>query len=313
MMHISKKRVGNNRANIALITMLTAAVMLGGCGDEKAKSSQVMAKVNSEEITVSQVNAALAGSPIIPGKTLEEAKKEVLESLIIQKLAVQQAIKMKMDRTPKVMQSIETAKNTILARSYMDPIVIGVPNPTALEIHKYYVDHPELFSNRQVFTLRELEMAKKPDLAASIRDKVTKGEGLEVIAAWLKSNDIPYSIQTGVKPAEQLPLELLARISKMPAHQSVVIEMVDSISVLQVASSRNEAVEESVASAAIQEYLLNARKKEALEKEMKLLKEAAKIEYVSQPEVKPVATEVKGAVAAQPAQVDVAKGVADLK
>lgn len=312
MILIAKRPVGSNRTNIALIAMLMSAAMLGGCSGDKEKTSQVMVKVNSEEITVSQVNAALVGLPYIPGKTMDEAKKEVLENLIIQKLAVQQALKMKMDRTPKVMQTIETAKNTILARAYMDPIVSGVPKPTPLEIHKYYVDHPELFSNRQVFTLRELEMAKKPDLAASIRDKVGKGESLEVIATWLKEKDIPSAIQTGVKPAEQIPLELLTRISKLPAHQLLVIELVDSISVLQVVSARTEPVEESVASAAIQEYMLNARKKEALEKEMKVLKAAAKIEYVSQPEAKPVAA-AKDAIASQPAQVDVAKGVADLK
>jgi len=300
----------NNRTSAPLISVLIATALLAGCG-EKAKDTQVAAKVNSEEITVSQVSSALATVPVTPGKTIEDAKKEVLENLIVQKLAIQQAVKMKLDRTPAVMQAIENAKNTILARAYMDPIMSGIPKPGSEEVHKFYVEHPELFSARHIYNLRELEVETKPELAASIREMVGKGEGLDAIAAWLKGKGIASSIQTGVKSAEQLPLEMVTRLSRLSAGQLMVIELNKSISVLQVVAAKAEPVEETVASASIQEYLANGQKKEALDKEIKALKAAAKIEYVGEHEVKPAAPEVKEKSATD--APDVAKGVAGLK
>ena len=78
--------------SLSLIALLTVAAVLAGCGEkEKAASTQVAAKVNSDEITISQVNSALTSVQVTPGKTAEEAKQEVLNNLIVQNLADQQA------------------------------------------------------------------------------------------------------------------------------------------------------------------------------------------------------------------------------
>ena len=310
----------NNRVGTTLVSIVMAASVLTGCGD-KGKSGQVAAKINSEEITISQVNSALASVPITPGKTAGDAKKEVLENLIVQNLADQQAVKMKLDRTPAVMQAIESAKNTILARAYMDPIIAAIPKPASEDVHKFYAEHPELFADRHVYTIKELEVEAKPDLAATLREMAGKGESMDAIAAWLKDKSIASAIQTGVKPAEQLPLEMLPRFEKLTAGKLMVVEMSKSVSVLQVVTAKAEPVTESVATATIQEYLMNSRKKEAIDKEIKSLKAAAKIEYLGDFEpgaktvadAKPAAAEVSGKVADAAPATDVAKGVAGLK
>ena len=304
----------STRMSVTLASILMATTVLSGCGDKAKASTQVAAKINDSEITITQVNAALSTIPVTPGKTIDDAKREVLENLIVQNLADQQAVKMKLDRKPEVMQSIESAKNTILARAYMDPIISGISKPTQEDVHKFYVEHPELFSSRKIFNLRELEVESKPDLAASIREMAGKGESLDAIAASLKSKDIKTNIQSGVKPAEQLPLEMLTKLSQLPAGQLMVLELVKSISVLQVVSAKAEPVTESVATPVIQEYLNNSRKKETLEKEIKALKAGAKIEYLGefQPGAKAATAEAKPAAdkATEQASVpDVAKGM----
>jgi EpsD family peptidyl-prolyl cis-trans isomerase len=310
MKSFSYKLATTGRQGLPLIAFLLTAFVLTGCGD-KGKSNQVAVKINSEEITVTQVNAALANMPVMPGKTIEDAKKEVIETLVIQNLADQQAVKMKLDRTPAVMQAIETAKNTILARAYMDPIMAGIPKPTLDEVHKFYVEHPELFANRHIFTIKELEVETKPDLAASIREMAGKGDSMDTIAAMLKSKGMVPAIETGVKPSEQLPLEMLPKFEKLGAGKLMVIEMSKSISVLQVLNAKAEPVQENVAAATIQEYLMNSRKKEVLEKEIKALKASAKIEYVGEQGTKPaVAAVSEKPVTGAP---DVAKGVAGIK
>lgn len=312
MTSISRNLFVDCRSGLSLLSVLLVAVTVVGCG-EKEKSSQVAAKVNGEEITVSQVGSALALLPIVPGKSVDEARKEVLENLIVQKLAIQQAIKLKFDRTPAVMQAIESSKNTILARSYMDPIVDGVSKISPDDVHKFYVEHPELFSARHIYNLRELEVETKPGLVASIRESVSKGESLDVIAAALKAQNITPAIQNGVKSAEQLPMEMVVGLNKLSAGQLMVVEMTKSISVLQVLSAKVEPVEEQVAAPAIQEYIVNARRKEAVEKEVKALRAAAKIEYIGEQGTKPVVMEPEKAAVVKPGAPDIAKGVAGLK
>ena len=293
MKSFSCRLVKSNHHGLSFIALLMLASILAGCGekDDKTKATQVAAKVNSEEITVSQVNNALSTVQATPGKTAEMAKQEVLGNLIVQNLAVQQAIKMKLDRNPAVMQAIENSKNMILARAYMDPIVSGIAKPTAEDIHKFYVDHPELFSDRHIFSMRELEIESRPEVMATVQDMINKGQNQDAIAAWAKEKNIPTNIQAGVKAAEQLPLEMLTKIAKIPVGKMLVIEMRKSISLVQIVSSKAEPVTESTATNAIQEYLNNTRKKETLENEIKSLKAAAKIEYFGdfQPAAKPAA------------------------
>jgi EpsD family peptidyl-prolyl cis-trans isomerase len=311
----------NKRLSVTLASILMATTVLSGCGDKAKAATQVAAKINDSEITVSQVNAALSTIPVVSGKTIDDAKREVLENLIVQNLADQQAVKTRLDRKPEVMQTIESAKNTILARAYMDPIISGIAKPTPEEVHKFYAEHPELFSNRKIFNLRELEVESKPDLAASIREMAGKGASLDAIAASLKSKNIPSTIQSGVKPAEQLPLEMLTKLSQLPAGKLMVVELVKSISVLQVVAVKAEPVTENAATPVIQEYLNNARKKTALENEIKSLKAAAKIEYFGefQPGAKATddaqpATAEKAAKAPETSSApDISKGIASLK
>jgi len=69
--------------------------------------------------------------------------------------------------------------------------------------------------------------------------------------------------------------------------------------VLQVVSSKVEPVEESKASAYIQDFLVNERKKQVVEKEIKALKAEAKIEYVGESEAKTATAEPPEKSAAQ--------------
>ena len=99
----------------------------------------------------------------------------------------------------------------------------------------------------------------------------------------------------------------------------MVVELTKSISVLQVVNAKAEPVEEKLATAIIEEYLTNSKKKEVLDTEIKSLKAGAKIEYFGEfkdaasAEVKPATAEVPGKKLETASTPDLAKGVAGLK
>src|SRR5688500_14081810 len=135
----------------APLAALALCVALAGCGksDEKKVATQVAARVNSEEITVHQVNNVLARTPNLAPEAAARAKRQVVDRLIDQELAVQQALEKKLDRSPEVLQAMEAAKAEILARAYLRHVAQAQAKPTPEEIKKYYAEHPHLFSQRR--------------------------------------------------------------------------------------------------------------------------------------------------------------------
>jgi EpsD family peptidyl-prolyl cis-trans isomerase len=111
--------------------LLLAVALAAGCGkrDEKAAATQVAAKVNGDEITIHQVNDILGRQNVRPEQA-EAAKRQILERLIDQQLARQQALEKKLDHTPRTVQTIEAARGEILARAYVEQIAAAQAKPT---------------------------------------------------------------------------------------------------------------------------------------------------------------------------------------
>ena len=91
---------------------------------------QTAAKVNKEEITVSQINQVLGQQRALPAEQAASAAGVALERLIDQELALQKASDQKLDREPRVMQQIEAARREIISRAYVEKIGEGAPKPT---------------------------------------------------------------------------------------------------------------------------------------------------------------------------------------
>jgi EpsD family peptidyl-prolyl cis-trans isomerase len=272
------------RAGIAGLAIVTVA--LAGCGGqdaEKRPATQVAARVNSDEITVHQVNSLLAKAQNLSPEAAERAKSEILNRLVDQQLARQQAIGRKLDRTPAVQSALEAAKNEILARAYLEQIAASQPRPSADEIKKYYAEHPELFAERRVFSLEEISISPQDGAAAAgLREQAAKVRSMQEIAEWLKSRQVRFTANRGVRAAEQLPMDVLPKLHAAKAGEIVVVESGNGRQIIRVAGFRAEPVDEPSAGPRIEQFLANQRASGAIAREMKLLKEGAKIEYLGE-------------------------------
>ena len=266
-------------SRLLFITVLSITSLLTGCGGHDKSSTQVAAQVGTDEITIGQVNSVFTKMQAIPGKNATQVKHEVLDNLIDQQIAVQQAIDKKLDRDPAVMMAIDESKRAILSRAYIDKIRAAIPAPTAGEVSKYYADHPEIFAQRRIFNLRELDIAVKPGLADVLREQISKGMTLEAIADDLKSKNIPFNATASTHAPEETAFEILSKISVLKDGQMSLVETSNALSILQVVSSKPAPVDEKTVTASIQQYLSNARSKEEIAKQLKSLKSSTKIEY----------------------------------
>ncbi len=272
-----------HRAAVVLATALLA-LTLAGCGskDKDKATSQTAAKVNKEEITVHQINFVLSQQRALPPAQAASASKQVLERLIDQQLAVQKAEDQKVDREPRVVQQIEAAKHEIIARAYLEKIGSGAPKPTPQEIKAYYEAHPALFKERRVYSLQELNIQAKPEDMQPLRARLEASKDMPEFVAFLKANDYKFGGGEAVRAAEQLPLASLDKFAQMKNGQTIFNVTPAGAQIILLVGSQSQPVAEAQATPAIEQFLLNERKRKLVEDDLKALRAAAKIEYVGE-------------------------------
>jgi len=264
-----------------LIAALVGMSVLAGCGDKKeSQPTQAAAKVNKEELTVHQINAVLARQRALPPEQADQAARRVLEGLIDQELAVQKAAEMRLDRDPRVVQAIEAMRREIIARAYVEKIGEAAGRPSAAEVKKYYDDNPALFRERRVYQIQEFNVQAPADRVGSLRDRLQAAKAPVDVAQLLRADDLKFTAAQSVRAAEQVPLDRLAQLAQLKDGQVMVSPVPGGASVVQVMASRAQPIDEARAAPAIEQFLLNDRKRRLVSQDLKALRNAAKIEYV---------------------------------
>ena len=266
---------------LGMVALAASAVLLAGCGDKKEKgASQTAAKVDKAEITVHQINFVLQQQRNLRPEQADAASKQILERLIDQELALQKADDLKIDRDPRVVQQLEAAKREIIARAYLEKVGEAAPKPTAEEIKKYYDEKPALFKERRIYSIQEIGVEAKPEQVAGLRTQLGASKNINEFVEFLKANDFKFSGNQAVRAAEQLPLQSLDAFAKMQDGQAILNQGPNGVQVVVLASSRSQPVSEEQARPAIEQFLLNDRKRKLIEEDVKAMRAAAKIEYV---------------------------------
>jgi EpsD family peptidyl-prolyl cis-trans isomerase len=260
----------------------SSAFLLAGCGDKKETkgASQTAVKVNKEEITVHQINFVLQQQRGLKPEQAEAASKQILERLIDQELALQKASELKLDRDPRVMQQLEAAKREIVSRAYLEKAGEAASKPTPDDIAKYFEANPALFKDRRVYSLQEIAIDAKPEQVGQLRTQLASAKNITDFVEYLKANDFRFSGNQAVRAAEQLPLASLGTFAAMKDGQALLNATPTGAQVIVLAGSRSQPVTLEQATPAIEQFLLNERKRDILAKDMKAMRDAAKIEYV---------------------------------
>jgi EpsD family peptidyl-prolyl cis-trans isomerase len=266
---------------LATVGTVALAALVAGCGDKKAKAaSQTAAKVNKEEITVHQINYVLQQQRNLRPENTEAASRQALERLIDLELAVQKAGDLKLDRDPRVVQAMEAAKREIIARAYFDKVSETAAKPTAEDIKKYYAEKPALFSERRIYSLQEIVIEAKPEQVESLRAKLAATKSISEFVDYLKANDFRFAGNQAVRAAEQLPLASLDGFAKLKDGQSVFQATPTGAQVIVLAGSRSQPIDLERARPAIEQFLLNERKRQLIDQDVKDMRSLARIEYI---------------------------------
>lgn len=273
---------------------LVAAVSLSACDTQastegKVEPSLPLVKVNDVEIVMLQPVDGKAPVGAQPSAAKETVDKQLLETLIDRQLLQEAAIRNKLDRAPQVVQTIERAKTEILAQAYLQDKFAAIGTPSKIEVDAYYQAHPELFTQRKLFHMKELVVATK-DFSPQLKASLDSAKSIEQVSAWLDKNHVPYERSQVSRSTADLAPEMITKLQAMRKNQLFIVKageytMVDSLYDVKLSPVTAEAAAPQIAS-----YLRNERRKEIGAVELERLRASAKVEYLHKENLASAAT-----------------------
>lgn len=269
----------------SLVLVTSFSLILAACGDkgsDQKASTQVVAKVNGDEISVHQVNLQLSRAGKVTEEQSKEISKKIVSKLVDQQLLLQKAKESKLDRDPQILQVLEAAKAEMLAQAYLERVASKAQKPSSTEMDKFYSEHPELFSKRRVFRLQELVVNTTPEKFESIQTGIKDLKGINEVAAWLKDHSYAFNVNSNVKPAEQLSGNLLKILQPLEDGKFIVVNTGNGLNIVNLAASQEQPIARDKAEPIIQQYFLNKHKNELIKSELEALRSKASIEYLGE-------------------------------
>jgi EpsD family peptidyl-prolyl cis-trans isomerase len=146
--------------------LASAMLVLASCGDsDKKPTGQVVATVDGTEITASELNGEIGTLPNRGG----DAPKKLIESVALarvieRKMLAEEAIKLKLDKTPQFLLAKERTEEGLLVQALQANIQSQVPATPRESAQKYVADNPQIFGDRKIFTLDQIQFLRPANI-----------------------------------------------------------------------------------------------------------------------------------------------------
>ena len=269
------------RASFIALTIL--AVLVSGCEKPAtAVKNETVATAGGDKIGEAELNLALSGLGELSEAQTAEAKTRLLQALIDKRLVAQAAKRAGLDKEPAVAAAMAQASRQVLVEAYAERSFKDVAKPAETEIADYYNQHPELFSQRRIYRIQELDLKLDPSRLSEVEAMLKGSHSMGDFVNWVKEQGIEGKTAVAVKPAEQIPAPLLDRLSQMKDGQVTILPgRPGHVLVQQLQESQLQPASLEQAHNAIERALMAEKRKGLMEADLKKLRQAAKIEYAS--------------------------------
>jgi len=274
-------------SHVPFIALTAVALMLSGCEKPETavkteSESKAVVTVAGDKVSEAELNLAVSRLGDLNEAQTAEAKTKLLQALIDQRLVEQAAKKTGLDKEPEVAIAAAQASRQVLAEAYAERNFKDVAKPTEAEIADYYEQHPELFSQRRIYRIQELELKLDQSRLSEVEEKLKTSHSMGDFVNWIKEQGIEGKTAVAVKPAEQIAAPLLARLSQMKDGQVTILPgRPGSVLIQQLQESQLQSVSLDQVKNAIERALMAQKRKALMEADLKKLREAAKVEYAT--------------------------------
>ena len=177
----------------AVVTILATALAvapLAGCKGKTEtgsapvkKEGAVIAEVNGDTITTGDFKHELENLPpyLKPMADTPEGKKELLDTMVVRELILQQAKKDGLDKSPEVAAKLEELKKRVVVEAFLKKKVEEHASVSDEEMKKFYEENKEKFKTGPQVHASHILM-KSEDEARKVLKELKEGGNFEDLA-----------------------------------------------------------------------------------------------------------------------------------
>lgn len=265
-------RIYSTRSRLA--TWCCAFTLLG-CKPINMADSQVLARVNADEISFHQFNFALEKA--FGDNQANANRQALLDKMIDRQLAVQAALHEEIDRRPDVVMRLEEARLDILAAAYAEDVAAKSLPPTDDAVARYFAEHPGLFSERKFYRLREITLPNDAPALSETQARLQRKDNLPDVLAWLSQQGARFTDRSVMRGAEQLPIEVADQMFKVKPGEIISFRLPDGLVIYELQSSEAAPITWKDAPPLIRTHLKRRQEAASFREALQRLRSAAKI------------------------------------
>lgn len=278
------------------------AILLATSACDKQATGQSVAVVNGEEISQSELNEELAAANVPESVDKKTVMPQLLQRIVDRRLIAQHAIEQGVDKTPDYLSRQRRLNENLLIGMYTQRQSEALKPATPQQIEQFMNQNPGMFGQREMLALQQIAFDRPADM--TLLRQMENDHSLEAVAATLTRLGIPFQRGAGRLDTASIPTPVAQQIKGLPPGEPFVAPSGNRI-VVSVVQARQAAVPpQDEARRVAAEALRRQKLGEMLDKQLKEVKAAAKIEY--QPGFEPKEPDAKGqatpAAAAPPAK-----------
>ncbi len=202
-----------------LTTSIALALALVAC--DKQPGGQVVAVVNGEEISISELNQELQGANVPDGAQKQELQRNVLQRVIDRRLLAQEAKAQGIDKDPAYLARQRRMNEELLVSMYARRAASSVKLPDSAAIDAFVSKNPGMFAQRSRLALEQVSfpIPSKPDVLKQFQaDKTLDAVVATATRLGLKVDRGRDVIDTGA-----LPPAMLQQLNALPPGEPFLV------------------------------------------------------------------------------------------
>lgn len=172
---------------VKLLTLFACSLALFACKPasnvESKKDGRTLAEVNGKVITVDDYNAEVENLPpyIRPMAQTPEGKKELLDSMIVRELVLEQAKKDGIDSSKEVVAKLEDLKKRVIVEAFVRKKIEQDVKISDDDMKKFYEQNKDKFKSGEQIKASHI-LVKDEKTAQDILAQLKKGASFEDLA-----------------------------------------------------------------------------------------------------------------------------------
>jgi EpsD family peptidyl-prolyl cis-trans isomerase len=250
---------------------VAAALLLAGCGGGEAEGplakGQTVASVNGKDVTVHELNAELMGVNMPQGDARKQVEQAALQTVVGRTILADIARERGIDKSPTYLMQQRRANENLLVQMLRSDIASKLPPPTREEAEAYMRNNPDLFAQRKIYQLEQIQFATPADMSKIRRLEPLKT--MEQVEQQLILDRIEYRRGNGRLDSIGTNPDVVRQISRLPAGEIFIVPQQGTVVANRITGVQTEPFAGDQAVAYAMNLIQNQRMQQAVERDLK--------------------------------------------